>query len=424
MRRWRGLSIGPVLGLLGLATVAQAIDAGLTPAGAWSETVLLHFTNGNDGGYPYAGLTLGPAGALYGTTPNGGDHGAGTVFELAPAAAGSARSARVLYSFSGAADGAHPLAGVTLGAAGKLYGTTLSGGAAGQGTVFELTPPAASGGAWSEHVLCSFGGAADGGSPVAGVVFDGSGVLYGTTLSGGARGRGTVFKLIPAAAGGWSASVLHSFAGGDDGELPFAGVIPGPSGRLYGTTSYGGAHGFGTVFGLTPGAAGAAWPATVLYSFAGKDDGGLPGAGVVLDAAGALYGTTRWGGAQSSGTAFKLTPPAAPGQAWTETVLHAFEGGFTSGGDGGAPIGGVILDGAGALYGTTDRGGAHGNGTVFKLTPPAGAGGAWTVAVLHSFSGSDGSGPAASVTLSGGRLFGTTFRGGARGGGTVFELVP
>lgn len=420
MRRRGDGSVLRVLAVFGCAVLAQTAGARQTPALAWTETVLQHFTNGADGGSPYAGLSLGPSGALYGTAPNGGASGAGIVFELMPGAGPG--GVRVLYTFSGAADGAHPLAGVVFGAAGRLYGTTLSGGARGQGTVFELTPPAVPGAAWIERVLYSFSGAADGGSPVAGVVSDAAGALYGTTLSGGARGRGTVFRLVRAG-DAWAQTVLYSFTGGGDGELPFAGVTLGPGNRLFGTTSYGGAHGFGTVFMLTPGGA-AAWPETVLYSFTGKDDGGLPGAGVVLDQTGALYGTTRWGGARASGVAFKLTPAPAAGQPWTETVLHTFDAAFTTGQDGGAPIGGVILDGSGVLYGTTDRGGAHGQGTVFKLMPPGVGGGAWTAAVLYSFAGSDGGGPTAGLLMSGGKLFGTTFRGGARGVGTVFQLSP
>jgi uncharacterized repeat protein (TIGR03803 family) len=404
-------------GLLGLA-VLGAGKASAAAGGGWTQTMLLHLAGGLGGSNPAAGVALGPSGVLYGTLANGGAHALGAVFEARPGTAGGG-AVHLLHSFAGGADGAHPMGGVILGAAGRLYGTTLSGGAGGHGAVFELAPPAAAGGAWSERVVYSFRGGDDGGSPAAGLAADGAGTLYGTTISGGARGRGTVFSLQPQPGGLWRQSVLHSFGGHGDGELPFAGVALGPAQTLYGTTTYGGSAGFGTVYALARGS-----PATVLYSFTGKADGGLPAAGIVIDGAGALYGTAKWGGTHASGVAFKLTPPAAPGQAWSEAVLHSFGDAFGSSADGGAPMAGVVFDGAGGLYGTTDRGGAHGHGTVYRLAPPAAGAPGWTASVLYSFAGGDGDGPAGGVTGAGGRLFGTTFRGGGSGAGTVFGLAP
>jgi uncharacterized repeat protein (TIGR03803 family) len=318
------------------------------------------------------------------------------------------------------------LAGLTFDASGALYGTTSLGGASGNGTVFKLTPPTISGGAWTESVLHSFTGS-DGDYPWAGLIFDGSGALYGTTTGGGASGNGTVFKLTPPtiSGGAWTESGLHSFAGGTaDGGGPRAGLIFDASGALYGTTDGGGAHGAGTVFKLTPPTiSGGAWAESVLHSF--TSDGNSPTAGLIFDASGALYGTTTGGGAYDNGAVFKLTPPTAAGGAWTKNVLWS----FTGDSDGANPRAGLVFDASGALYGTTSGGGNPGNvfgyGTVFKLTPPTISGGAWTETVLYSFTGgSDGFNPAAGVIFdASGALYGTAAVGGGRCRcGTVFKL--
>ena len=201
---------------------------------------------------------------LYGTTVFGGANGAGTVFELTPPS--SPRGAwtfTILYSFSpftifpggATGDGNGPAAGLISDATGALYGTTANGGANGYGTVFKLTPPAVAGGPWTETVLYSFTGGSDGGSPKASLIFDESGALYSTTTVGGLNGQGTVFKLTPPGVpdGAWTETVLYSFAGLDVGTSPSgAGLIFDSSGALYGTTSTGGANGFGTVFKLAP----------------------------------------------------------------------------------------------------------------------------------------------------------------------------
>ena len=417
---------------------ALCLASGVLPSGASADSTLttLHSFTGypGDGAYPYAGVIYNPfadqSGSLYGTTLYGGAYGYGAVFKLSPRL-GGAWSESVLYSFTGyPGDGASPTAGLIADQSGALYGTTLYGGAYNYGAVFKLTPPAQSGGAWSESVLYSFTGyPGDGASPYAGVIFGGSGAVYGTTYVGGAVGAGTVFKLTPPAQSGgvWSESVLHSFTGPPDGGYPFAGVIFGGSGALYGTTSEGGAAGAGTVFKLTPPArSGGAWSESVLYSFTGAADGGYPIGGVILDVFGALYGTTEDGGAYDYGTVFKLTPPP-PRITWGESVLHS----FTGAADGGSPEAGVIFDQLGALYGTTIEGGAgcapYGCGAVFKLTPPARSGGAWGESVLHRFTGSlgDGALPLAGVIFDqSGALYGTTYEGGADGYGTVFKLTP
>jgi uncharacterized repeat protein (TIGR03803 family) len=373
--------------------------------------------------------------------------GAALVLTLSFSVAGSASTFTVLYNFSGPPDGAQSAGGLIADAAGNLYGTTSQGGS-GHGTVFKLSPPATVGGAWTEAVLYSFTGGTDQGFPVGALIADALGNLYGTTAGSpdgcGSGGQcGTVFKLSPPATvgGAWTETVLYSFTGGTDGEIPLAGLIADAAGNLYGTTVGNrvglGCSGFpyqcGNVFRLTPPATpGDAWTFAVLYTFGSlaASDGANPAGALIADAAGNLYGTTGFGGLTSSttpcggcGTVFKLTPPATPGDAWTETQLHIFN--FT---DGAGPFGALIADAVGSLYGTTTGGGANGFGTVFKLTPPATAGGAWTEAVLYSFgaSGIDGAEPVGGLIAdAAGNLYGTTNGGGANSGfGTVFQLAP
>ena len=306
--------------------------------------------------------------------------------------AGSALAApveTVLYRFTGGSDGIEPLAGLIADEEGALYGTTQFGGGTGNGgigfgTVFKLTPPAKGQTAWKETVLYRFTGGSpggcDGSEPLAGLIADKEGALYGTTQFGGGTGInsgitcggncGTVFKLTPPAKGQttWKETVLYRFTGGSDGIEPLAGLIADEEGALYGTTQFGGGTGnggigFGTVFKLTPPAKGqTAWKETVLYRFTGGSPGGSDGdeprAGLLADKEGALYGTTQSGGGTincngNCGTVFKLTPPAKGQTAWKETVLYR----FTGGSDGFEPLAGLIADEEGALYGTTQSGG-------------------------------------------------------------------
>ena len=286
----------------------------------------------------------------------------------------------VLHSFTNGSDGFEPVANLlrNVGSSGTttLYGVTLEGGVGNGGTIFQMTPPTIVGGAWSEKVLYAFGGVGDGVEPEAGLIADKTGALYGTTFLGGANGLGTVFKLIPPATvgGAWAEMVLYSFAaGGGDGHYPVGNLVAvaspfGPTASLYGTTYQGGAGNTGTVFKLTPPpSAGGAWTEAVLYNFASGSDGHSPLGGLVIDKTGALYGTTYQGGTHLAGTVFKLTPPSSTSGVWTETVLHNFCS-ETNCIDGDAPYAGIISDKAGALYGTTYLGGAFGAGTVFKIT--------------------------------------------------------
>lgn len=422
------------LSLAGSTLAIQGEPNGISALVTPRETVLHAFAGRRDGSFPNAALIADAQGALYGTTANGGDGlsqgaGYGTIFKLTPPAPGKTEWVRkVLYRFRGLSDGSFPYAGLIMDEHGALYGTTESDGSSGiNGTVFKLTP-SSDDTEWTETVLYAFHGS-DGSAPVAGLIRDKHGALYGTTSSGGLGfGFGAAFKLTPPARGetAWTETVLHLFTGGIDGDYPFAGLTAGPDGALYGTTSNGGGGnngGYGTVFKLTPPAWGEpAWTETVLYSFTGGSDGSIPQAGVIFDNEGALYGTTTLGGAGSSGTVFKLTPPAKGGTTWTETVLYSFSGGS----DGNSPASGLIADARGALYGTTAGGGANGVGAVFKLAPPTSRGALWGESVLYSFKGgSDGSYPYAGVIGDWqGNLYGTTSGTDGLPGdfGTVFEL--
>jgi uncharacterized repeat protein (TIGR03803 family) len=435
------------LRVLFLVAALMFATAALPEAAAIGETVtenmLYRFCSQSacaDGAHPYSDLIMDGAGNLYGTTLYGGSsscgYGCGTVFKLAPTSAGWTQT--VLYSFcsqAACADGGYPQAGLIMDGAGNLYGTTFYGGTNcpsnfGCGTVFKLAPNSTG---WTESVLysfCSQSNCADGATPLAGLIMDSAGNLYGTTFYGGGNcvgtdGCGTVFKLAPTSFG-WAESVLYSFCSQSscvDGRHPEAAVIMDSAGNLYGTTIQGGANcttglynsGCGTVFKLALTSTG--WTESVLYSFCSQTvcvDGATPLAGLIMDSAGSLYGTTQGGGENRFyyGTVFKLAPTA---NGWTETVLYRFcsQGGDRCA-DGEAPQAGLIMDGAGNLYGTTTGGGPQSKGTVFILTPIAGN---WIESVLHSFcsqSGcADGDGPRAGLTMDGaGNLYGSTVFGG------------
>jgi uncharacterized repeat protein (TIGR03803 family) len=407
-----------------------ALFAASAFAASPTETVLYSFAPGANGSNPYAALILDSSGNLYGTTGEGGNStkcnlgsGCGTVFMLAPPASGGTTwTQTVLYSFQGpsVSDGSSPQASLVFDSKGNLYGTTASGGKNSDGTIFKLSPPATKGGAWTERVLYSFKGGTDGSNPASALIFDTKGNLYGTTPIGGSSNFGTVFELTPNAAGTvWTESILYTFTGLSVGGKPYAGLVfKGTS--LYGTTLDGGAHSQGAVFELTPPVkTGGAWTETVLYSFTGESDGGKPYAGVIFNAAGSLFSTTGSGGS-GYGTVFTLAPPKRGSTTWTESVLYTFGGGP----DGSYARSGVVFDKTGNLYSTTGVGSGN-SGVVFELSPPAKSGGAWTESVLWTFSGgSDGGDSTAGLAISGTTLYGTTSLGGQDGQGTVFEVIP
>ena len=339
--------------------------------GSWTESVLHNFNNG-EAIAPFSSLIFDPAGNLYGTDQQGAG-GVGTVFKLTRNPDGSWTESNLYNFYTSFASGRIPVAGLIFDAAGNLYGTTAQGGSEkcgtfvdpGCGVVFELTPQLD--GTWAESVLHTFEPGANGHDPTAGLIFDVDGNLYGTASEGGVTqcpgGCGVIFKLTPKSDGSWTKSLLHAFTGGTDGGNPLAGLVFDAAGSLYGTTSRRGGHGLGTVFKLTPNPDGS-WTETVLHSFAGGRDGARPYAGLVIDAAGNLYGTTSVGGYADAGVVFKLAPGS--GGSWTYSELHVFVGE-----PGQYPYGGLVLDQAGNLYGTTQ---ACGNdqgcqGVVFEITP-------------------------------------------------------
>jgi uncharacterized repeat protein (TIGR03803 family) len=382
---------------------------------------------GGDGNIPYSSLIMDSSGNLYGTTLEGGTHNFGTVYRLTPTSSGGWHET-VLYSFTGAADGASPHSPLLRDGVGNLYGTTIKGGlnskncnstaqGTGCGVVFKLTPTAQA--PWTETVLYSFTGGLDGGNPYAGLVRDKAGNLYGTAVVGGSDDHGTVYRLT-STANGWQQTVLHSFAGKSDGNAPYAPVVFDPHGNLYGTTYEGGAAGQGIVYRLLPQQSGL-WTEKILHTFQGQSgsDGAQTFAGVVLDKNGNVFGTTFGGGSFNYGTVFELI--AANG--FASTLLHSFN---LDGKDGTLPNG-VIFDASGNLWGTTEGAGENdGNGTIFKLTPGAGG---WTETVLFTFQGSvNGTYPNDSLLMDvSGNLYGTTIWGGTLGptnGGVTFQFIP
>jgi uncharacterized repeat protein (TIGR03803 family) len=426
---------------LGLALVLAVFAAvtliTATPTAAQTESVLFSFTASDPiGAGPYAGVIKDSVGNLYGTTEGGGTHGDGTVYQLVPPSiSGGAWTLNVLYSFNGSTDGGTPLGGLTLDSAGNLYGTAYKDGSPTfkGGVVFELSPPASSGGAWTYNVIYTFGtsGSSDGANPWGNLIFDSAGKLYGATFGGGSGsktfcgsvGCGTAYELSPPSggSGAWTETVLYNFApsGSPDGFTP-NGVMFGAGGVLYGTAEQGGLHGDGTFFRLTPpSVSGAAWTERNIYHF-GVSAIDAKGPNVLtVGPGGVLFGTSEHGGTKDAGTVFELSHSTSG--AWTESVLYS----FLDGDDGSTPVGGVTVGGGGNLFGTTLAGGSDSQGTVFRLKPPSVSGGPWTKIILHNFTNSpDGSGPFANLLLSGGTLFGTTLNGGPASSGVVFSVVP
>jgi uncharacterized repeat protein (TIGR03803 family) len=407
------------------ATLLVFIAVAAAP-GAWAVSkynVLYSFKGGSDGIGPN-GLILDPAGNLYGTTDVGGgggctNEGCGTAFHLAKS--NDKWSEKVLVRFKDVG-GDFPDSGVIMDAKGNLYGTA-SGHGLGYGLVFELTPGEK--GKWSASVLHAFTGGKDGQSPYGGLVRDRQGSLYGATVEGGGYygscgklGCGTVYELIPPRTRGaeWKEKVLYRFKGGSDGGNPDAAMIFDSLGNLYGTTSIGGDYGWGTVFRLELDSHGQ-WTEHVLHSFNEKTDGAEPFGSVIFDRQGNLYCTTYAGASSTRGSVVELIPHA---HGWQEKIIHVFMGGS----DGGNPYSGLAMDASGALYGTTSDALTGGNGTVFKLTPSSS--GTWTKTILHTFTGgNDGAFPFAPVVLdSSGNLFGTAGGGGTLGWGVVFKIAP
>jgi len=373
---------------------AAALCAALLslPTPARAGLLTLASFNGPNGRSPTAPVVMDDSGNLYGTTSGGGSAGEGTVFKLSPNG-----TLTTLVNFDGDSfpDGASPYSGLIRDRSGNLYGATWGGGypfQAGYGTIFKISPNGT-----LTYLFNNFNGFTNGAHPShygTGLVMDGGGNFYGTTEQGGASGTGTVFELSP----NGTLTTLASLGGNS-----FGGLLRDSSGNLYGTTHGGGSAGDGTVFKLSPDGT-----LTTLNNFPNSSDGAFPEAGLIMDGAGNLYGTTNGGGAFGLGTVFKLSPNG------TFTTLHSFNGA-----DGENPIGGLLMDGSGNLYGTTTQGFFGSWGTVFELSPGG------TLTTLHSFNGGgDGALPDAGLIADGqGNLYGTTSSGGPGGYGTVFELT-
>ena len=385
--------------------LAGIVIAASTLAFGQTESILHNFIAMPHGGTPQAPLVADASGNFYGTTAWGGTYGWGAVYKLSLAANGK-WTQTVLYSFQGGTDGGTPVAGLIFDSAGNLYGTTsgdtelyeLGSGcyiANTCGTVFELSPN--SNGSWTETVLHTFGAIGDGAFPMGPVIFDKAGNLYGTTEYGGTGIFGTVFELSPAAGGTWTNSILYNFTDEADGGLPVAGVALDTAGNIYGTTWYGGdincnneqgyqPYGCGTVFELTHNSNGS-WSESVLQSF-NWDNGAFPLGNVVLDTKGNVYGTTQYGPGLNCSVGCGTIFKIAPSNGtWISSIVYTFAGGS----DGQGPVSGLVEDANGNFYGTTSDGGSttgctYGCGTVFELSPTKGP--AFTEKVLHSFAGS------------------------------------
>ncbi len=367
---------------------------------------------------------------------------------------------KVIYNFSGqGSDGATPYGGPTLDHLGNLYGTTNLGGTYSSGSVYRLSPNGSSwkytslysfkgvtdgagpgyetlaigadralfgtteagGNFGTAFAICAcpgreiqiqrFGSGTDGAEPMNGVVFDSAGNFYGATLLGGANGNGAVYEAKRSGKT-WTESVIYSFTGGSDAINPVATVSLDAHGNLYGTAPAGGAFSNGAVYELSRSSSG--WTESVLYSFQGGNDGANPVGGVIVDKAGNLYGTTFDGGINGGGTVYELSPSNS---GWTFTVLYSFVGGY------GGPYNKLTLDTKGNLYGFTNSEGAYGFGEIFKLTP---GNGTWTLTDLYDFpGGAEGGFPYGSVAVDGtGDVFGTAVIGGSNNQGIIFEITP
>ena len=332
--------------------------------GAWGKVILFHFA-GSDGASPKSNLVFDNAGNLYGATASGGDNNNGTVFQLTPTASGF-WTEKVLYNFELGPDGFLP-SNVIIDDQGNLFGTTFLGT---NGTIFELVHN--SDGTFTHKVLYRFTGGADGGNPTTGLVRDGAGNLYGATHVGGTNHAGTIFQLSPESDGTWTFHLVYTMCSrahctdGAPGE-GFTSVTVDSHGTLFGITSHGGypcqfyAEGCGVAFKLTHARTGT-WSYQLLHTFcvlSGCPDGVLPGGALSLDAAGSLYDTTFWGGAAGEGVAFRLSH--APGKPWSEDVLYSFCSAPKCA-DGANPVGSLALDTAGNLFGTTQS-------LVFEVIP-------------------------------------------------------
>jgi len=392
---------------------------------AQQYSVLHSFTGGADGSIPLGGMAIDATGTIYGVT-NGelGSHG--TVYRLNPHNGGFVLN--TLYTFTGGNDGSTPVT-VIIGPDGALYGSTGGGGQSGLGVIFRLQPPptfcATVSCPWTETVLYNFmPGGIDAAYPAGQLAFDASGALYGTGESGGGDltcgpnlGCGAIFKLTRSG-NQWTESVLYGFQqNGVAGYLPLSGVTLDASGNLYGTTAAGGpntgctnGYGCGTAYELT-----ASGSIKALYGFNGSTSGGKPLAGLTFDHSGNLLGATFEGGSQLGGTVFELSPA---GNNWNFNLVYSL---YSNGGYG--PFWNLTMDPAGNFYGTTSTDGPAQAGNVFQLTPTDGG---WQYNDIHNFQqDNNGWDPEGGVVVdAAGNVYGTTAFGGSDSRGTIWEITP
>lgn len=374
------------------------------------------------------GLVVGPDGAVYGATVSGGSPAwAGAIFRLDPPdhADGQWRHS-TLYAFTGGADGASPQEGFLIGGNGHIYGTTAWGGIAGNGTVFELTPPSQPSGAWNEKVLHHFTRRdGDGCFPNGQLAWGKHGEFFGTAQNGGTagQGKGIVFEMRPSAPGTdiWSEHVIFTFRDAATGANPEGGLVADQNGALYGTTGYGSGY-QAVVYKLTlPDNSEGQWTETVLRRLRAEDGDGVTGTDLVLGPDGELYGSTK-NLPGFGGSIFALRPPAGPRESWRETILHRFAG---SPGD--APnVTGLALGPNGKLYGVKESAivdGVQDSGAIFELSPASNRDAPWRETVLYRFHGGDGSIPHSPLLIGPHILLGATIKGGPSRGGTVFQLT-
>jgi uncharacterized repeat protein (TIGR03803 family) len=402
-------------GVIRFKILASLFVVALSLVAATAATTDVVFSFDEDNGeYADTDLETDSAGNIYGTTVLGGDHGSGTVFQLSPTPNGWVQT--VLYSFTGGADGGEPYKGVSIDRQGNLYGTAVTGGSGacegGCGVAYKLTN---SGGTWSQTVIHAFTGGEDGSGPGARVTVDGSGNVYGMTPTGGTYGVGTIYKIHPQGSG-WNFQVIHTFTGGADGSSGSAGRMFLSHRRLYGAVTAGGTHGSGVVFELTPTAVGE-WDFKALYSFQGQPDGSFPYGALLRDPSGKLYGTTYYGGENGLGTVYELSPRQT-GE-WDERVIYSFQ----NGSDGNSPISNLVRDTAGNLFGTTSEGGL-GSGTIFKLSPAGGGQWRETVVHAFAGPPDGGFSYNGMVVDRFGNFYGATVHGGTADDGCVYQFTP
>ncbi len=401
------------------------ILAGTSRAGSTLK-VLYSFKGGTDGNSPFDQLLIDPLGNVYGVTTEGGldtecfDNGCGTVFKLMPRNGHWTES--VLYSFPPTiyTYSVAPNGPLVRDSSGSLFGVTANGGdsVCQCGEIYELTDSA---GVWTETDIHNFvGGTGDGQYGNSGLVRDSAGNFYGWTGEGGNGENcnsecGTVFEFTPNSDGTWTENLIYNFTGGRDGENPGGPMAIDAEGNLYGITTSGGVYGYGTAYKLA--FSNGTWTETSLFDFTLDASGSSVSqiSGLAVDFSGDLFAVAPYGGGNQVGIVYELTPTAGYSK---YLALHT----FTGAGDGGEPFGGLSIDKAGNLYGTTIYGGTYEYGTVYRLAP--GKGGRWSETVLHSFSnGNDGSYPYGVILDSSGNLYGTASEGGANEYGVAYELT-